>query len=279
MRKLLWIGLSLLLLITSCGSKNEKSNSTENAPAVAAAVNMEFADAGSGSSPQPNGQKLIRQGTLRLQVDSISTVRTYLTGILQKHKAYIASENENRFSGNHENTIVIRVPGEQLEALVNEISGKAKFIDTKELSSEDVGMEYMDIQARVKAKLEMEKRYLQLLQRAGKVSEMLEVENQLGSVRGEIESMEGRLKYFDNKVSYATLTLSLYEVLAVKASPGLGFFTRAAQSFQTGFDLVREGILIGISFWPLILLLGIVITIIRLNKPKLLIHTSHAGKQ
>ncbi|MBL0098108.1 MAG: DUF4349 domain-containing protein [Bacteroidetes bacterium] len=268
MRKLLWIGMSLALLITSCGSKTEKSNGPATESAAVSAIQTGSTDEGPGTALPPGEQKIIQQGTLRLQVDSLSSARNYLSTVLQKYKAYIANENENRQSGNHESTLVIRVPGQFMEALITDISSKAKFIDTKDLSSEDIGMEYMDIEARLKAKLEMEKRYLQLLQRTGKISEMLEVEQQLGIVRGEIESMQGKLKYFDNRVAYATLTISLYEVVPINESPGLTFLSRAAYSFSNGLQLIQEVVLLAINIWPLFLIVGIVFTILLVQKEK-----------
>ncbi len=268
MRKLLWIGMSLALLITSCGSKTEKSNGPATESAAVSAIQTGSTDEGPGTALPPGEQKIIQQGTLRLQVDSLSSARNYLSTVLQKYKAYIANENENRQSGNHESTLVIRVPGQYMDALIKDISSKAKFIDTKDLSSEDIGMEYMDIEARLKAKLEMEKRYLQLLQRTGKISEMLEVEQQLGIVRGEIESMQGKLKYFDNRVAYATLTISLYEVVPINESPGLTFLSRAAYSFSNGLQLIQEVVLLAINIWPLFLIVGIVFTILLMQKKK-----------
>jgi hypothetical protein len=50
-------------------------------------------------------------------------------------------------------------------------------------------------------------RYSELLKQAKTVTEMLEIEAQMGQLRAEIESIEGRLKYLQNSVSLATLTL------------------------------------------------------------------------
>lgn len=268
MRKLLWIGMSLALLITSCGSKTEKSNGPATESAAVSAIQIASNYDSSDTSLPSGDQKIIQQGALRLQVDSLSSARNYLSTILQKYKGYIANENENRQSGNHESTLVIRVPGQYMDALIKDISSKAKFIEAKDLGSEDIGMEYMDIEARLKAKLEMEKRYLQLLQRTGKISEMLEVEQQLGIVRGEIESMQGKLKYFDNRVAYATLTISLYEVVPINESPGLTFFSRVAYSFSNGLQLIQEVVLLAINIWPLFLIVGIVFTILLMQKKK-----------
>jgi hypothetical protein len=58
----------------------------------------------------------------------------------------------------------------------------------------------------------MEERLLEMLQKkTGKVSDLLEVEKELGRVREQIEQMQGDLKYYDALVQYATVTITLAE--------------------------------------------------------------------
>src|SRR5437773_3861872 len=58
----------------------------------------------------------------------------------------------------------------------------------------------------------MEQRLIDMLNtKAGKVSDLLQVEKELGRVREEIEKMQGELKYWDSQVQFATVTISLVE--------------------------------------------------------------------
>ncbi len=47
--------------------------------------------------------------------------------------------------------------------------------------------------------------------KTGKVSDLLQVEKELGRVREEIEKMQGELKFWDSQVQFATVTISLAE--------------------------------------------------------------------
>ena len=47
--------------------------------------------------------------------------------------------------------------------------------------------------------------------RTGKVSDLLEVEDEIAKVRGEIETMEGQLRVYDAQVQFATVTITLQE--------------------------------------------------------------------
>lgn len=261
MRNLLLITLGSALLITSCG-KNEKFNiATESsAPAIASSDQTVTDSVGSGM--------VVRTATLRLQYDSLATGRKNLSLMLQKFGAYISHENDVRYSGTHEIKMEIRVPQRSLTAFADELCSGAKFIDQKELNTDDVGLEFTDLQARLKAKQELEKRYLQLLQRTGKVNEMLEVEQQMNIVRSDIEVMQGRINFLSNKVAMATLTLSMYEFLPVTDAPERGFFARAGENFIHSYHLLLEVLLLLISLWPMLLIPALVIIILVIRRKK-----------
>ena len=71
---------------------------------------------------------------------------------------------------------------------------------------------YFDTDARLKNARVMEQRLIDMLKtKTGKVSDLLQVEKELGRVREEIEKMQGELKYRDSQVQFATVTISLRE--------------------------------------------------------------------
>lgn len=263
MRNILWICLGAALLITSCGSQQTAERVFASSESVAAepAAAVSVADSVGSAA-------VIRTAELRLQFDSLKKARQSLSSLLRKHQAYIAHEHEALNAGRLENRLEIRVPQHSLITLTDELCSAAKYVEQKELSVDDVSMEFTDVQARLKAKQELEKRYLQLLQRTGKISEILEVEQQMNTVRSEIEVMQGRLNYLNNKVAMATLTVSMYENIAVASSPGRGFFVRAGENFVRSFSILKEAMLFAIALWPLLLIPAVTLLILRLRKRK-----------
>jgi hypothetical protein len=80
------------------------------------------------------------------------------------------------------------------------------------LGTEDVTKAYFDTDARLKNAHVMEQRLIDMLKtKTGKVSDLLQVEKELGRVREDIEKMQGELKYWDSQVQFATATISLSE--------------------------------------------------------------------
>ena len=104
---------------------------------------------------------------------------------------------------------------------------------------EDVTAEHADVTARLRNKRALEQRYLELLQQAHKVSDVLEVEAKVGAVREEIEAVESRLNVLNDEVAFSTITLKLYQPLVLSApdAPVISFGSRLLEAVYGGWEL------------------------------------------
>jgi uncharacterized small protein (DUF1192 family) len=74
-----------------------------------------------------------------------------------------------------------------------------------------------------------------LQQRTGKVSEVLEVEEQISNTRGEIERMEAEQKALEHRVDFASVNLQLSEEYKAQFNPpSSSIGTRMNNAFVTG---------------------------------------------
>ena len=126
------------------------------------------------------------------------------------------------------------------------------------ISSEDISKEYYDIQARLNSFKKQEERYLDLLNKATNVEEILKVEVELNRIRTSIEQLEGQIRFYDNRVSLATIHLNVNPLKIIKNN----FFYKIFNSFKeaiSGFFSSINSIVIFLGiFTPwFILFLGI----------------------
>lgn len=195
-------------------------------------------------------RKLIKEGRVEFETNNLGATRENIFTAIEKFDAYVSSDEEYTYSGRKSNTLVIRVPADSFDDLLAAATQGVDRFDSKEVNVKDVTEEFLDIQARLKTKKELEARYSELLQRANSVSEMLEIEKEMGNLRAEIESIEGRLKYLENRVGYATLRMTFYESI-----PKDNAFS---QKFKEGFRNGGNNLIwffVGIvNIWPFILL-------------------------
>ena len=107
--------------------------------------------------------------------------------------------------------MIVKVLPENLDRFLQKIRGLGE-LKNQTLGTEDVTKAYFDTDARLKNARVMEQRLIEMLKtKTGKVSDLLQVEKELGRVREDIEKMQGELKYWDSQVQFATVTISLAE--------------------------------------------------------------------
>ncbi len=208
-------------------------------------------------------QMLIKTGNLPFQVKKFSVAKREITTIIPKFSGYVSSENESNYSDNHQCIMSIRVPSAKFDGLVEAVSQSALNFDTRQISVQDVGEEFADVSARMKAKKEVEVRYIAILTRANKISEILEIEQKIGEVRAEIESMQGRLNYLKSQVSYSTLNITFYERTPVAVTQRTNFFSQIGYSIQTGWVGMLNFMIHIAGIWPFVLFVTVLVIIIR----------------
>ena len=159
-----------------------------------------------------DSRKLIRNAQLDLQVVNYEVALQRLTTFANEEKGFVGTESSSKLpNGKLQGTIVVKVVPENLDRFLEKARGLGE-LKNQTLGTEDVTKAYFDTDARLRNAKRMEERLLQMLDRnTGKVSDLLQVEKELGRVREQIEQMQGELKYYDALVQYATVTISLAE--------------------------------------------------------------------
>jgi len=208
-------------------------------------------------------QKIIKNANLRFQSSNLKESYDIVLAASKKYKGIIQNDTEGTYDNEMYRNFTIRIPGNNFDNFIDDISKGVDYFDRKEISSEDVTEEYIDVASRIKTKKILEQRYLELLKKAGKVSEMLEVEQQLSAIREEIEAKEGRLKYLQNKVAYSTINLEIYKPIAQQSGATVSYGTKIWNAIKSGFFSISNFFIGLIENWPIILILVGVFLFIR----------------
>ena len=120
-------------------------------------------------------QKIIKEGNLRFETNDLVATYTQIQNAVKNQQASIQNDTEGKDYESVFRKLIIRVPNKNFDLFLKDISKGVAYFDSKEISSQDVTAEFIDIDARLKAKKMLESRYLELLKKANKVSEMLEI--------------------------------------------------------------------------------------------------------
>lgn len=195
-------------------------------------------------------RKLIKNGSIAFEVSDLEKTRNKILTLINTHKAYISNDNEYNNNSSVGNSLTIRVPANSFEKLIAAIGEGVERFDNKNISVEDVTAKFLDVDARLRTKKELENRYLSILQKATKVSEIIEIEQKLGEVRGEIESTEGQLNYLKNQVAFSTLEVNYY----VSKSPNPMHGSKLSKGFKNGWNNLIMFFIGMINIWPFVIL-------------------------
>jgi predicted nucleic acid-binding Zn-ribbon protein len=251
-------GLSIAILISSCGqgSSSDLSYSKEEA-------NQEVTGQTRSKEKVEDHQqrKLIKEGWITFESQDLNVTRKRIFDAVDKYGGYVSSDKEYNSHGKSSNDITIRVPADNFDKLVSSATKGVDKFDDKNIEVKDVTEEFLDVQARLDTKKELEKRYLKLVERAGSIKEIMDVEKELGELRGEIESIEGRLRYLKSRISLSTLHMTFYETKEEKKSSGFG--DKLSDNFSHGWDGFLMFFVGIIRIWPLVIIAAIITFFVR----------------
>lgn len=138
-------------------------------------------------------------------------------------------------------SFLIRVPSDKFSVLTGSLSefGNVPYCNTY---MQNVTMEYYDVQSRLEAYKTQETRLLEMLAAAKSVEDMLAIQQQLTDVQYEIDSLSGRLRYYDHQVTYSTVSLDVTEVREYTPEPTitLTYWERMTRGFSESLKDVGE---------------------------------------
>ena len=207
-------------LVQSAPSMTNSANASAEAESDRAVVTgsniptAEEAAAKPAETPNPAlaNRKLIRNATVDLEIASFDEAVQKITAFAAEEKGYVATtSSEKQENGKLKGEVVVKVVPENLDRFLQKIRGLGE-LKNQTLGTEDVTKAYFDTDARLKNARVMEQRLIEMLKtKTGRVSDLLQVEKELGRVREEIEKMQGELKFWDAQVQFATVTIALAE--------------------------------------------------------------------
>jgi hypothetical protein len=160
-------------------------------------------------------RKIVRNADLTMEVASTTDTQHRIVSIAEARGGFVVtSEAKQRDSVEPSKRtldikLVIRVPENQFGAALDQIRGLGSNLKEEKVTGQDVTEEYIDLEARIKTQKALEAQFLQLMKQAGKIADALEVQRQIADVRTDIEKLEGRKRFLENRSSLSTITVNL----------------------------------------------------------------------
>ena len=201
---------------------------------------------------KPRTEPMIaRTISLALIAKDFDSARASLDAILVRHNGYSANLSVSTPQDAARSLQAsLRIPAPQLPTALAELKSLGR-AEAENQNGEEVTQQHADLVARLKNSRETEQRLQAILtQRTGKISDVLEVEQEIARVRGEIEQMEAEQKNLEHRVDFATIDLKLSEEYKAKLdSPAPAISTQIHNAAVNGYRNVANTLLSIVLFF------------------------------
>lgn len=267
-----------LLLYAACGSQlaQRETRAEYQRGAPAQKSDDQLADANKGQAKSPSAgvmkpvsfqqadqsqavteaveRKIIKDAELTLEVPSPTDAQHKVTSIAEAHSGFVVtSESKQRPAGDETQrlldiTLVLRVPSAQFGTVLDQVRTISNVVSQEKQTGQDVTEEFVDLEARIRTQKALETQFLEIMKQAHKVEDALEVQRQIAEVRGEIEKLEGRKRFLENRASLSTITVNLRQTGSGIVVNTSGFGRRIKNAVSESIDLAGAIILFLIQF-------------------------------
>jgi hypothetical protein len=179
---------ALLCALLSCAAGGSVSRSAEPSAVSAAEA--------------PADRMVVYTALLKLNVKNLEESKKIITAEIKNFKGFITQESLSY--------IAARIPAESLDAFCAQVKKTGK-VEDEAKTGVDITDQYRDDLLRLNSLKAVRDRYTALMNKAANVAEMLSIEKELERINSQIELLEGRKKYAEERTAYAAVTISISE--------------------------------------------------------------------
>ena len=239
-------------------------------PEIAARHGVEFnkvslndSEAADDTSVAAIDRKIVRNADLTMEVASTTDTQHNIVSIAEAHGGFVVtSEAKQRESSEPEKRsldikLIVRVPENQFGAALDQIRGLTKNLTEEKVTGQDVTEEFIDLEARIRTQKALEQQFLQIMRQTGKIADALEVQRQIAEVRSDIERLEGRKRFLENRSSLSTITVNIMAPKPMVVVPTTGFRQSVREAVSDSVDVGSGIVLFFVRFAIVMIPIGL----------------------
>ncbi|HEY5095153.1 MAG TPA: DUF4349 domain-containing protein [Candidatus Eremiobacteraceae bacterium] len=251
---------------------------TTTAAAVATA-NAVDASAPQSIASDAAAPQMIRTGSISLLVADVEKAIDATQVVARTHGGNVLSlsdQTPTQAGERHTAQLQIGVPQREFESAMSALASVGG-VQARSVSAQDVSAQIVDVQARLKNARRTEADLLRIMDRQGKIDDVLAAEQQLAQVREQVEQLDAQLQAEKHQVAYSTIDVSLTDAaaktttVAPTGAQKLGDAWQAALRSVGGFTLgILSGALWLAAYLPYIALFAVLVAVgwYRFGRPK-----------
>jgi hypothetical protein len=210
------IGLALTLsgLVAGCGASDDSAGDATSAAAPAAAgQNAEGGAADKGADTParapveipPDERSIIYTGSITVEPDNVNDAADAAIAAARSAGGNVSGDNRSSAGNRSEATVTLRVPSEKFNEVLGAL-GRLGQERNREVKTEDVTEQVVDVQSRIATAQASVDRVRALLARATTLGEIVSLESEVAKREAELESLKARLNKLSSLAALSTIT-------------------------------------------------------------------------
>ena len=202
-----------------------------------------------GATAEAADRKIIRNADITIEVLSTTDAQHQITSIAEAHGGFVVTSEAKQRASNDpaqrtlDIKVVVRVPSNQFGRAFDEIKKLAGNTPSEHVTSQDVTEDFIDLEARLKTQKALEVQFLEIMRGANKIADALEVQRQIAEVRTEIEKLEGRKRFLENRSSLSTINVNIQTPKPVIAVTETGFRHSLREAVSDSISMASDMVL------------------------------------
>lgn len=163
----------------------------------------DFSNAESGGVLPERERKLIKNGYVSIEVESLRAARETAENWVKAFGGFIKDSDEY---ASHL-SITARIPAARFDEAMKATGDFGKTL-SRNISTNDVTEQFYDLESRLAAKEIMVDRLNFYLSSAKDIKDMIEIETKLNEVTSDLDSMRSRMKRLSGDIDFSTISIS-----------------------------------------------------------------------
>jgi uncharacterized protein DUF4349 len=163
-------------------------------------------------------RSIIYRGSMSVRVKDVTTAASQITGIAQVSGGFVGSDNRDRGSGNDTATMELRVPADKFAAVVDQLS-KLGNEESRQISTEDVTEQTVDLDARISVQQARVDSGRRLLASAKSLNDLVMLEKEVATRESDLASLQAKKRHLADLVALSTISVTLLKMQAPPPKP------------------------------------------------------------
>ncbi|SCL18660.1 DUF4349 domain-containing protein [Micromonospora inyonensis] len=272
---LVTLGLVAVVAVGGCSADRDSSSAPAADSAAGGAPAPEAAERGdTGAKDTPGGaggvdlrvdqRAIIYTGSVRVQVKDVDQAARDTIALVTAAGGFVGGDERRGVDEFARANLELRVPAERFTGVVDGIA-KLGEQQWREVRTEDVTEETVDLDARIitqRARVESARR---LLARASSISDLVSLENELGRREADLASLEAKKRRLADLTALSTINVSLSTEKGSRTSDEreeTGFLAGLAAGWRTFLDSVTVLVTVLGALLPWLVVLAVPVVLV-----------------